>query len=162
MARAITIRIEGADEVIRALDKLPKDAQRAMRREAKDIATSLADFIKIAGRAQGGAQGARAASTVREGNEGFWPVITASNTGAARGRRPSVKGGGVLFGSVFGQTRKSGWYRKRRYFGSAGDQFRPHIDYPGYWFFKTAEERQPWIESEWHGAAEEVVRQWSA
>src|SRR5215207_3003700 len=114
MAR-ISIRIHGADEVVRALAKVPKDTQKAMREQAKDIATSLADFIKIDGRTRGGAQGARAASTVREGNEGFWPVITASNTGRARGRRPSKEGGGVLFGSIFGMKRHSGWYNKPRY-----------------------------------------------
>jgi hypothetical protein len=152
MALRFTVRIEGADEVIRALDKLPADARKAMRDEAKDIATSLADFIKIAGKAQG-RQGPRAASTVREGNEGFWPVITASNTGRARG---------LLFGSEFGMNRKSGWYRKRRYFDSPALQFRPHLGGGSYWFFKTAEARQPWVQSEWGKAAEQVVREWSA
>ena len=164
MAGAFTfkVKVSGADEVIRALDKLPKDAQDAMRHQAKDIATSLADWIKISGRRAGGAQGARAASTVREANVGFWPAITASNTGRARGRKPSKKGGGVLLSSVFGQKQHSGWYGKPRYFRSSGRQYRPYIGYPGYWFFKDAEDRQPWIESEWHGAADEVVRKWSA
>ena len=102
-----TVRIEGADEVIRALDKLPKDARDAMKAQAKDIATSLADFIKLGGRAHS-RQAARAARTVRESSEGFWPVITANNSS------------GLLFGSIFGMTRKSGWYAKRRYFNSRG------------------------------------------
>jgi hypothetical protein len=152
MALRVKVRIEGADEVIHALDKLPADARRAMREQAKDIATSLADFIKIAGRRQG-RQAPRAASPVREGNQGFWPVITASNTGRAKG---------LLFGSEFGMTRKSGWYRHRRYFDSPGVQFRPHLGRGSYWFFKTATERQPWIQSEWGKAAEQVVREWSA
>ena len=159
----IVVRIEGDEEVLRALAKVPRDAQEAMQDEAKDIATSLADFIKIDGRAHSG-QGARAASTVKEGNEGFWPVITASNTGRARGRKPSKMGGGVLFGSIFGMKRHSGWYNRRRYNHApgAGHQFGPYIGFPGHWFFKTAEDRQPWISSEWQGAADEVVRRWSA
>lgn len=147
----IRIRIEGADRVIAALRKLPKDAQDSMRAEAKDIATSLADWIKAAARKHS-RQAARAARTVREGNEGFWPVITASNTGRAKG---------LLFGSVFGMKQRSGWYGFRRY-RDRGKQFGPYVGFPGYWFFSTAEERQPWSQSEWHGAAENVVRKWGA
>lgn len=152
MALKFRVRIEGANEVIRALDKLPVDAQEAMRAQAKDIATSLADFIKIGGQRHS-RQAARAARTVKEANQGAWPVITASNTGRAKG---------LLFGSVFGMKRHSGWYAKGRYSRSRGHQFGAYIGYPGYWFFKDAEERQPWIESEWHKAADEVVRRWSA
>jgi hypothetical protein len=68
----------------------------------------------------------------------------------------------LLFGSVFGMKRHSGWYAKRRYHASTGSQFGPWISFPGYWFFSSAEKRQPWIESEWHKAADEVVRRWDA
>lgn len=149
MPVTIKVRIEGANEVIRALDKVPADAQVAMRAQAKDIATSLQDFIKIAGQRHS-RQGARAARSVRAGREGFWPVITADN----RSR--------LLFGSIFGMKRHSGWYAKGRYFRSRGSQFGPYVGYPGHWFFSTAEERQPWIESEWQKAADDVVRRWSA
>ena len=148
----VKVRIEGADEVIRALRKLPQDAQDAAKHQAKDIATSLADFMKADARKHS-RQAARASRTVKEANQGFWPVITASSTGRARG---------LLFGSVFGMKRHSGWYAHRRYRGSHGSQFGPWIGYPGYWFFSTAEERQPWVSDEWHKAADEVVRRWSA
>lgn len=161
MALRIRLRIEGADEVIRALNRLPKDVKKAMRAQAKDIAISLADRIKIAGRGQG-RQGPRVASTVREGNVGFWPVVTASNTGRARGRKPDENGSGLLFGFEFGMNRKTGWYRHQRYFNGGDYQFRPHLGGGSYWFFKTAKERQPWIQSEWGKAAEQVVREWSA
>ena len=95
-------------------------------------------------------QAAKAARSVRESREGFWPVITANNSS------------GLLFGSIFGMTRKSGWYAKRRYFDSRGSQFGKYIGYPGFWFFSDAEKRQPWVESEWHKAADEVIRRWSA
>jgi len=147
----IKVRIEGADDVIRALRQLPDDAQDAMKHEARDIATSLADFIKIGGQKHS-RQGARAARTVREGNQGFWPVITASSTGRAKG---------LLFGSVFGMKRRSGWYASGRY-RDAGEQFGPYVGFPGYWFFSDAEERMPWVDSEWHKAADEVVRRWGA
>ncbi len=144
------VRIEGADEVIRALNKLPADAQKAMKAEAKDIATSLADWIKADGRAHS-RQGARAARSVRESNQGFWPVITANNSSK------------LLFGSVFGMRRHTGWYNKRRYRHSRGQQYTGgYIGYPGFWFFSTAEKRQPWIQSEWSKAGDMVIREWSA
>lgn len=152
MALRITVRIEGGDEVIRALEKLPNDAQEVLRGEAKDIATSLADRIKIAGRRHS-RQAARAASTVKEGREGFWPTITASNTGRARG---------FLFGSEFGMNRRTGWYAKRRYFGSRGYQFGPHLGGGSYWFFREADRNQAWVESQWRDAADQVIRRWSA
>lgn len=148
----IKMRIEGADEVIRALKKAPKDIQDAAKREAKDIATSLADWIKADARRHS-RQAARASSSVREGNMGFWPMISASNTGRARG---------LLFGSVFGMKRHSGWYAAGRYADSKGRQFGPYVGFPGHWFFSTAEHRQSWIQSEWGKAAEDVVHRWSA
>jgi hypothetical protein len=148
----LNVRISGANEVLRALQGLPKDADRELQAEAFDISKSLADRIKAAGRADT-RQSARAARSVREVKAGAWPAITAGGT---KGSRP------FLFGSEFGMTRKSGWYRKRRYFDSAGSQFRPHLGSGSYWFFKTAEREQPWIASEWHKAADAVVRKWSA
>ena len=56
----------------------------------------------------------------------------------------------------------SGWYRKVRYFDSDGRQFREHLGSHSYWFFKTAEENQPWMASQWHEVAAEVTRKWSA
>lgn len=149
VAVVVRVRIEGADEVIRALDKLPADAQDAMRAEARDIATSLADWMKADGRRHS-RQGARAARSVRESNAGFWPVITANNSSR------------LLFGSIFGMRRRTGWYAKRRYAHSHGMQYGPYIGYPGYWFFSTAEARQSWIESEWHKAGVAVIAAWSA
>lgn len=154
MSIRLKVSIEGADEVLRAFEKLPKEADTALRYQAYDISKSLADWIKQAGRAHS-RQAARPASTVREQRAGtsVWPVITASNKGRAKG---------LLFGSEFGMTRKSGWYAKRRYFDSPGSQFGPHLGGGSYWFFRTAEVKQGWVESEWHKAADEVVRRWSA
>ena len=152
MAIRVRVRIEGADEVIRALDKLPSDAKSAMRDQAKKIARDLAPLIRAAGRSQG-RQTARAASTVRATSAGFWPVVEASNTGRARG---------LLFGSEFGVRGKFGWYAWPRFFRSRNLQFRPHLGGGSYWFRKTAEDNQPLIQAQWQGAADEVIRRWSA
>ena len=145
----IKVRIEGADEVIRALRKVPKDAKVAMRHEAKDIATSLADFMKADARGHS-RQAARASRSVREANQGFWPVITADNRSK------------LLFGSVFGMKKHTGWYAFPQYRRSTGHQFGEFVGFPGYWFFLSADKRQPWIESEWSKAADEVVDRWGA
>lgn len=149
---ANSIRIEGDEEVIRALKKAPADAKKAMRAQAKDIATSLADWIKADARRRG-RQAARGASTVREGNRGIWPQVTGTNAGRARG---------ILFGSIYGMKRHSGWYAAGRYSDSTGRQFGPYVGFPGHWFFSTAEKRRPWIAKEWAKAADDVVRDWSA
>lgn len=149
MALAFKVSIEGANEVLRAFDKLPKDADTELREQAFDIAKVLADRIKAAGRRHS-RQAARAASTVKE-VKGRWPIVQASNTGRAKG---------LLFGSEFGMTRKSGWYAKRRYFDSAGSQFGPHG--PSRWFFKTADELEPYVADQWREVADNVVRKWSA
>jgi hypothetical protein len=152
VALKLTVRIQGADEVLRALAKLPRDAEQALREQARDIAETLADRIYYAGRREG-RQAARAATTVKAVTAGAWPAVQASNTGRAKG---------LLFGSEFGMNRKSGWYRKPRYFDSPALQFKPHRGAASYWFFATSEANQPWVESEWHKAADEVVRRWSA
>jgi hypothetical protein len=148
----LQVHVVGADGVVRAFRQVPKDADRALKAEAKDIANVLKDKIWYGARRLG-RQTPRANSTVKVGTEGVWPVISASNTGRAHG---------LLFGSVFGMKRHTGWYSKPRYSQSTGHQFRPYIGYPGYWFHKEAVESKSWIDSELQDAADEVVRRWAA
>lgn len=145
------VSIQGANEVLRAFNKLPRDANQELRTEAFDIAKVLADRIKAAGRRYS-KQAARVASTVREVRD-RWPAVQASNTGRAKG---------LLFGSEFGMNRKSGWYGRPRYFDSRGYQFHPHTGQQGAWFFPTAEALQPYVEQQWRQVADNVVRKWSA
>lgn len=156
----LRVRIEGADEVLRAFTKLPTDATNDLRDQTLKVSKELATKIRAAGEAESRVA-ARAASTVKAVRDRV-PAVQASNTGLARGRKPSKRGGGVLFGSEFGMTRKSGWYRHRRYFGSPGRQFKPHIGAGSYWFFKTAERNQSWMADQWNKVADQVVREWSA
>lgn len=149
---AVRVKIEGDQEVIRALAKVPADAKIAMRAQAKDIAISLADWIKADARKRG-RQAARGASTVREGSSGLWPAVTASNTGKAKG---------LLFGSIYGMKRHSGWYAAARYRTNHGMQFGTYVGFPGYWFFATADAKRAWIGAEWAKSADAVISEWSA
>jgi len=147
----IVIRIDGADEVLRAFRKLPKDASNELRDGTLEVSRELANRIRAAGTAFS-RQAARAAGTVKAVRDRV-PAVQASNTGRARG---------FLFASEFGMNRKTGWYRKRRYFDSAGYQFTPHSGGGSNWFFVTAEDNQEWMAGRWFGVADRVVEKWSA
>jgi len=148
MPMRVRIRIEGADEVLRALDKLPSDARRELKDKMQDVSEELARKIKAAGAARG-RQAARVARTVKA-LRGVTPIVQASNPGKR-----------TLLGSEFGMTRHSGWYAAGRYSRDHSPQYYPHNN-EGYWFFPTARAEQPHMAEQWHEVAAAVVRDWSA
>lgn len=133
--------------MVRACDHLPRDAQREAQDGAVRLARTLATAVRAAGRASS-RQAARASKTVR----------------ATRGKQPEVIAGPhpLLFGSEFGATRRFGWYRKGRYHGSGGRQFRPHLGSGSYWFFREQEAQRAAVDLEARDIAAAVVRKWSA
>lgn len=143
----LKVTTHGLREVVRACGHLPKDAQREAQDGAVKLAQSLATAVRAAGRADS-RQSARAAKTVR----------------ATRGKQPQVLAGPhpLLFGSEFGMTRRTGWYRRGRYHASSGRQFRPHLGNGSYWFFRTQERERARIDEGAREVAERVVRAWSA
>lgn len=153
----LTVRIEGANEVLRAFRQLPKDASNELRTETLEVSRELAERIRAAGTAFS-RQAARAARTVKAVRDRT-PAVQASNTGRARG---------FLFASEFGMNRKTGWYRKPRYFDSRALQFQENLSGGrgggghSYWFFTTAEDNQDWMATQWLGVADRVVEKWSA
>lgn len=141
------VQVRGLNEVLRALDRLPKQARDEMRDYTTLLARELAVKIRAAGRADT-RQSARAATTVR----------------ASRGLTPTVTAGPhkLLFGSEFGATRRFGWYRKGRYHDSVGKQFRPHRGADSYWFFRTQQREQPLVDAQARAIGEAIIRDWSA
>lgn len=148
MAIQTRIRIEGAQEIIRALGRVPGDGERALVRRSNELAYNLLRRMRRAA-AREGRQAARAASTLRVVRGSLMPTVTAG---------PHE----LLFGSEFGMTRHSGWYSRGRYYHSTGMQFGPHQGQVGYWFFPTRRAAQPVIEAAWRQAADDVIRGWSA
>lgn len=142
----IRARFRGLDEVLRAAERLPEEAQREIAQARDDLADRLADIVRAAGEADS-RQSGRAADTVRSGNGGEMVVA---------GPHP------LLFGSEFGANGRFGWYSDGRYRDSAGRQFRPHIGSASYWFFRTIRENQPMIDDAWRQAADAIVRAWGA
>lgn len=143
-------RITGLREVLRALDRLPADAQREARQGAVRLSRTLAVRIRAAARASS-RQSARASRTVRAATEGNTPRVIA-------GPHP------LLFGSNFGAQARFGWYLKPRYWDSPARQFRPWIGQGDndYWYFRTVDREGPEIEREQRSMLDAIVRSWSA
>src|SRR6266705_520239 len=141
------VNVGGAEEVRRALLKLPLQARDEARKGMTKLSRDLANIIRAAGRADS-RQSARAARTVR----------------ARTGLSPGVIAGphDLLFGSEFGVKRRFGWYAHPRYFHSTARQFRRHLGGGSYWFFKEQARQQPRIDREAQEIGDNVIRRWGA
>lgn len=152
-ALTLTFNVDGLREVLSALNRLGKEANTKLRAKAITIAERLAGDIKTAGQGEGG-QAAAVAETVKAKRDRL-PVITAGGTTRiGRNHVPAYK---LLFGSEFGMNRRTGWYARRRYAGSAGRQYPPHQGRHSYWVFKTADEQQEAVLTEWATVADDIV-----
>lgn len=137
------VHAEGLNEVVRALRRLPGDADRELARSGRQLAQRLVDLTRAAGRGQS-RQAARAAATVRVGGGG----VTA-------GPHP------LLYGTEFGANGRYGWYSARRYARSRGRQFPRHLGGGSYWFFRTAE-RSGAADEETRRLGDQIISDWSA
>ncbi|MHA6626881.1 hypothetical protein ACU61A_15710 [Pseudonocardia sichuanensis] len=141
------VQVRGVAPVVRALNALPRNAQREAKDGSERLARDLANVVRAAGRAEG-RQARRASRTVRVAR-GLWPIIVA-------GPHP------MLFGSEFGMTRRSGWYARGRYYHSTGKQYRPHLGSGSYWFFRTQREERPRIVAAHQQMVDNIVGSWGA
>lgn len=142
------VRIEGDEEVLRALDRLPEQGRAELHRGVDFLAGRFTRAIRAAGRASS-RQSARAASTVRS-------QVTGTNAVVSAGPHP------LLFGSEFGVKRRFGWYANRRYGRDEDRQFRRHLGGGSYWFFATATARQGEVDREAQAIGDRTVARWSA
>lgn len=152
-ALVFTIRIDGVREVLAALRKLPKDASDELRKASLELSRSVAEKAKAAGQREG-RQAAAVAKTVKAQRDRVPAVVAGGTRRLGRHKTPAFN---LLFGSEFGQNRRTGWYAARRYSGSTGRQYRPHQGRQGIWFFPTVEAEQADIARRWQAAADEVV-----
>lgn len=138
----VTIRITGLRETIRAFKNLPDDATTELRAASLSIAGAVAVDIRQA--ARGDAQSGLLAPTVRAVRDRV-PAVQAGGTRRVGSNRvPAFK---VLFGSEFGSKSLK--------------QFRPFSG-DSYWFFKSVDENQDYIQAEWLEAADEILRKWAS
>ena len=143
----IDVELRGLDRVLRALDGLPRDADREARAGAVQLSRTLANAIRAAGRADT-RQSARASRSVRTQTRGNAPAVIA-------GPHP------LLLGSEFGVRARFGWYRKARYWHSEARQFRGR-NTSGYWFFPTSKREMPAIRRAHQEMVDAIVADWSA
>jgi hypothetical protein len=142
----VDVTIRGDEEVLRALRALPRDANDELRDGAGRLAQMLMRTMR--GLASGNRQARAAARTLR----------------VVRDRFPSVEAGPEkrLKGSEFGATAHFGWYRRARYWDSAGDQYRPHRGRASYWFFLAQERKAGELQAGYREILDRTVAKWSA
>jgi hypothetical protein len=151
----VTVRIDGAREILRALSVMGKDAQNAIRDHSQKIAAKLAVKARADVAVNGGRQGVLVAQTVKAVRDRV-PAIQAGGTKRlGRNRAPAY---GLLFGSIFGMSGRSGWYSAAKYASDSGQQYRPHQGTDAYAFFPVVENSGGEISREWMAAVDEVVR----
>lgn len=154
----VTVRIDGLRETLDAFQHLPRDASNELRDRSVELAETIAEKARAAGKAEG-RQAALVATTVRPARDRV-PAVQAG--GARRLGRHRAPAYGLLFGSEFGMNRRSGWYAAPQYEGTGRySQYKPHRGQRGYWFFPTVEGEQDRINREWNQAADAVVRRFS-
>lgn len=134
------IKIDGVFETLRALNKLPKDANDEIRKASLELSRKLAAKAIASGHREG-RQAAIVATTVKARRDRVPVVVAGGMKKIGRNRKPAYK---LLFGSEFGSNKL--------------EQYKPHLGRGSYWFFKTVEDNAEEISREWNKAADEVVR----
>jgi hypothetical protein len=152
-AITVTVHIEGVRQTLRKFQALPKDASNRLRDKSKQLAEFLALKAKAAAIADS-PQAALMAPTIKAVRDRV-PVVQAGGPKrVGRNKKPAY---GLLFGSEFGMTGRSGWFNNAQYQSSTGRQYRPHRGSRGYWFFPLVESEAPAISRAWNQAADEAV-----
>ncbi|GAB3372567.1 hypothetical protein [Amycolatopsis echigonensis] len=154
-ALVVKLELSGAREVLAAFRALSKDASDALRDHSGKLAQKLAGKAAADVAAHGGPQGKLVAPTTRVVRDRVPAIQIGGSRRVGRNRTPAY---GVLFGSIFGMTVSSGWYRNARYNASTGRQYRVHRGIDAYAFFPVVEQNQATIAAEWHAAANQIVR----
>jgi hypothetical protein len=122
-----TVHIEGLKEVLRACNKLGKDANKELRKSAKEIAARTADEGKARAMGLGGVQ-RLAAESVKATSDRVPSITMGGSRGLGHRKTPA---GSIFFGAEFG----GGMRPTTR-------QFPPHLGQHGYFIWPTIRARK--------------------
>lgn len=148
------IEVQGLKEILRALNRLPKEAKSEMRRQAKVIATEEAGRIRDAGTSGIGSDKLSAAvAPFVTARSDRLPAIIAGGTktvpiGPEKRRKPA-KVYQVFFGAEYGGGRKK-----------TSRQFRPWKGKNGYWFWWQIRRDSERILSRWFEVVKRIEQEW--
>jgi hypothetical protein len=140
----LTIQVDGATELLRAFNRMPKDANNALRDASQELAVAMAGRVAASARAES-SQAGLMAGTVKAKRDRIPVVEVGGSSRVGRNSKPAYK---ILFGSEFGSSR----YK----------QFKPHLGGGSYWAFKTIEASESVISAGWLKAADEIVQRFGA
>lgn len=185
----VGIKLEGSKETLRAIGKLPKEANAEIRATSKEIAEVVAR--EAAAEAKSNKQSALVAPSIKAKSDRVPYVYAGGKTRAkpssARRRKTKPTMGDIFFGAEFGGGRglntsfksfeaitRAGRRRIRarratiagstdqRGRSTRTSQFRPHKGRTGYFLFPTIRKRGRWVTQQWEEAADRVLRKWSS
>lgn len=145
------IKVKGAKEVERALDKLPADVQSALAKEKRRLAKNLVAKLRRAV-----ISGTKVGPSGRPMGTKVLPTIRQSGDDVTAGPHP------MLFGTEFGMNRKSGWYDKPWFQDNPHLQYFRHAGRDGYWWNPTIRRSEPDAEAAVQRAVDDALNHWSA
>lgn len=153
---AIRMRLEGADDVLRAIKGLPKEATRELRQASLELSKGLARDIAQAGRRRGG-QAALIAGTAKAKFDRVPAVKVGGSAKRGRNRTPASD---LLIGSEFGHSGQGGRGPGSRNYAPHG--FGRRASPNGLWIYPTVRRREADISAAWLKAADAVIAKFEA
>lgn len=151
----VTVHIDGLRTTLAAFRDLPKDASARLREASLKLAEKLAVAARAEGMADEDPRSPLLATTVKAVKDRVPAVQAGGSTRLGRHRAPAYA---MLFGSMFGMNKRSGWYAASRYRSADGHQYREHRGTEAYWFFPVVERKSDEIGREWNQAAQDIAR----
>lgn len=139
--RDTSFEIRGLNQLLRALNSIPKDLQNEVRDASQDIAT---DLVAGAKSAAVGKQAEMVAGGLKVKRDRV-PVVAASGT-----LRDGVRMRDVFYGAEFGGQRRP-----------TTMQFPPHRRQEGYFLYPTARRRGRHYATLWAEAVDAAFKAWN-
>lgn len=148
--------VEGLTETLRAMNKLDKEAKKAVKDEVQKIANILAKDVTAAGNRR-----SKRDQWVASSIKGTRERVPTIKIGSAKRMPTSRKGPGprasdLMFGMEFGSNQS----------GPSGFRFPPRTPKlgqgnQGYWIYPTIRSQQAKVVDLWAKALEKVAAEWS-